>query len=225
MQRFTSREQKVPKPATLKQSPNKDRERRHPAFSRSRNYENRKQAIVHASIRLFNRRGFHATSISHISKDLGLSNAAVYYYFRDKYDLLYHCYLFAVYNGLDVARSVQKTDGTGLEKLEKYIREQFSALVGSEGAAWIFADLTALKAEQKEEVIALSREVDSLVLGFIEQGREDGSISVSNSRITEFFILGALNWVPRWYRPNMELGAGDLAEIFLELMFEGLRPR
>lgn len=215
----------MPRPATLKQPLKESEEGRHPAFSRSRNYENRKQAIIHASIRLFNKRGFHATSISHISKDLGLSNAAVYYYFRDKYDLLYHCYLFAVYNGLDVARSVQKTDGTGLEKLEKYVREQFKALVGAEGTAWIFADLTALKSKQRDEIIGLSREVDSLVLGFIEQGREDGSISVSNSRITEFFILGALNWVPRWYRPNLELGAEDLAEVFLDLMFEGLRPR
>lgn len=215
----------MPKPAALQKSPVVDEEKRHPAFSRSRNYENRKQAIIEASIRLFNKHGFHATSISHISKDLGLSNAAVYYYFKDKYDLLYNCYLFAVYNGLGVARKVQQTDGTGLEKLEKYIREQFEALVGSEGTAWIFSDLAALKPEQREEIVGLSREVDSLVLGFIEQGRKDGSISVSDSRITEFFILGALNWVPRWYRPNLKLGAHELAEIFLELMFEGLRPR
>jgi len=202
-----------------------DEEARHPAFSRRKTFENRKNAIIQASIRLFNRRGFQATSISKISKELGLSSAAVYYYFEDKYDLLYNCYLFAVQNGLEVARHVEGSDGTGLEKLEKYIRGQFSALVGEDGSAWIFSDLTVLRAEQRQEMVKLSREVDRLVLGFIEQGQKDGSLAVANPRVTEFFILGALNWVPRWYRANMNLGADEMAEVFLQLVFEGLKPR
>lgn len=215
----------VPNSISSKQGIDEGGGSRHPAFSRVDDYQNRKLAIIKASIRLFNKHGFHATSIRHISQDLGLSSAAVYYYFKDKYDLLYHCYLLAVHNGLDVAVRVQQTDGTGLEKFETYIREQFKALVGNEGAAWILSDITALKPDQNEEIVRLSREVDNLVLGFIEQGSKDGSISVSNPRITEFFILGALNWVPRWYRANLELGAHELAEIFLELVFDGLRPR
>lgn len=205
--------------------PSDEDDRRHPAFSRSRNFEKRKDAIIRTSIQLFNKHGFHATSISQISSELGLSSAAVYYYFKDKYDLLYNCYLFAVHNGLEVARTVELSQGTGLEKLEKYIREQFRALVSEEGSAWIFSDLTVLAPQQREEMIKLSREVDKLVLGFIEQGQEDGSLVAVHPRITEFFILGALNWVPRWYRSNLKLDADELAEVFLQLFFEGLRPR
>lgn len=222
---FTSRESNVTK-GTRKSKTTPDGDGgRHPAFSRTRSFEKRKDAIIQSSIQLFNKHGFHATSISQISKELGLSSAAVYYYFKDKYDLLYNCYLFAVHNGLEVARAVDRTQGTGLEKLETYIREQFRALVGEEGSAWIFSDLTVLNPEQREEMVKLSREVDKLVLGFIEQGQSDGSLAVAQPRITEFFILGALNWVPRWYRSNMKLDADDLAEVFLQLVFEGLRPR
>jgi hypothetical protein len=35
-------------------------------------------------------------------------------------------------------------------------------------------------------------------------------------------VLGMCNWVYRWYNPNGELSAQEIAEIFTRLVLEGL---
>lgn len=198
---------------------------RHPAFERSDEFERKKTAMVQTATYLFNRAGFYATSINDISNELGISAAAVYYYFSDKTDLLYHCHLSATEKSLILAQASDESGGRGIEKLERYIRSQFKALISKEGTAWAFADISALDPIQRKDIVARSREVDNFILRFIEQGIADKSIATSNPRIAEFFMIGALNWVPRWYRPDSGLTAEELAEIFLQFAFDGMRPR
>ncbi|GGC77552.1 TetR/AcrR family transcriptional regulator [Chelatococcus reniformis] len=197
----------------------------HPAFDRSEEYQRRRLAMVQTAVYLFNRAGFHATSIAEIVRELGVSKAALYYYFADKTDLLFNCYLHAVDNGRHLAESAAAHGGTGLEKLETYIRNQFDALVRKEGAAWILSDLSVLSVEQREEVKKRSRIVDGLVRAFIQEGIDDGSISAIDPKITEFFLMGSLNWLPRWYKPELGYTAAELTDIFLRFAFDGLRPR
>ncbi len=204
---------------------NKHTKRRHPAFERSEEFKRKRKAMVQTAAYLFNRTGFHVTSINDISEALGISPAAVYYYFSDKTALLYHCHLSAIEKSLILAQAADEGGGSGIEKLERYIRSQFQALISKEGTAWVFGDISALKPSQREDIVVRSREVDSFILRFIEQGVADESIAISNPRITEFFMIGALNWVPRWYRPESNLTAEDLTEIFLQFAFDGMRPR
>jgi len=211
--------------ALASKKPKKHTKRRHPAFERSDEFERKRTAMVQTAAYLFNRTGFHATTINDISNELGISPAAVYYYFSDKTDLLYHCHLSAIEKSLLLAQDSEERGGRGIEKLERYILSQFQALISKEGTAWVFGDISALKPDQRKDIVARSRDVDNYIFAFIEQGVTDESIATNNPRVTEFFMIGALNWVPRWYRPDSELTAADLAEIFLQFAFDGMRPR
>ena len=128
-------------------------------------------------------------------------------------------------NGQALAEAAAATGGSGLQKLEHYIRTQFDALIRKEGAAWVLGDISLLRPDQQVEVRRRSRLVDGLVRGFIEEGLADGSIACADPRITEYFLMGAINWLPRWYRPDLGHSAEDLAEIFLRFALDGLRPR
>lgn len=198
---------------------------KHPEFAQDQGFERRRQTILRAAIRLFNRDGYHQTSIKDLAAELGISGPSVYYYFKDKKDLLYHCHAHSLENGLSIARDAAAQPGRGLQKLEYYIRRQFNALVEQDGATWVFSDLSALKPEQRQEMKRGSRDMDAIIRSFIEQGQADGSLTVENGRVAEFFLLGAMNWVPRWYRPDSGLTGDELAETFLQLTFDGLRPR
>ena len=39
----------------------------------------------------------------------------------------------------------------------------------------------------------------------------------------EFFLMGALNWMPRWYQPQGPMSSAELASLFVRMMFDGLR--
>jgi hypothetical protein len=61
--------------------------------------------------------------------------------------------------------------------------------------------------------------------GFIKEGIADGSVAPVDPKFTEFWILGSLAWMPRWFKPHGKLGADEVAQSFITLITDGLRPR
>jgi TetR/AcrR family transcriptional regulator len=197
---------------------------RHPAFDPVERHDQRRAAMVRTAVHLFNRSGFHATSVEEIARALGLSKALLYHYFTDKTELLYECYLYSLEAAQAALSEAAKAGRTGREKIEIYIRRQFETLAGTDGAAWVLSDLSALEPQQRRNVRKQSRMVDQTLQEFLAEGLRDGSVVGAEPKITEFFIIGALNWLPRWYQPGGLTGR-ELAEIFLRLTIDGLRPR
>jgi TetR/AcrR family transcriptional regulator len=198
---------------------------RHPAFDPAERHDQRRAAMVQTAVHLFNRSGFHATSVEEIARELGLSKALLYHYFVDKTELLYECYLYALDCTLAAVNEAQRIGRSGREKIETYVHAQFKTLAGADGAAWVLSDLSALEPQQRRHVRKQSRAIDQMLQAFLAEGLADGSIAGAEPKITEFFLIGALNWLPRWYKPGGSLTGQELAEIFLRLTIDGLRPR
>lgn len=56
------------------------------------NVENKKQAILDATLRLIYKNGFHGTSMSMVSKEAGVSAGIIYHYFKNKDELIQELY-------------------------------------------------------------------------------------------------------------------------------------
>jgi TetR/AcrR family transcriptional regulator len=197
----------------------------HPAFDRNDQFEKRRLAMLQIAIGAFNRTGFHATSMEVIAAELGLTKGTLYHYYESKTALLYECVLHSVEDGRVLAVNADAAGGSGLEKLEHYLRAQFQTLAGERGSSWLMADISALPAAQQTEVRRASRVVDALVQKFIAEGVADGSVQSTHPKIAEFFLMGALNWLPRWYSPQGSMGSAELTEIFIRMVFDGIRAR
>ncbi|MBL6749799.1 MAG: TetR family transcriptional regulator [Nevskia sp.] len=198
---------------------------RHPAFDRDDQFQRRRLAMLETAIHFFNRSGFHATSMEAIATQLGLTKGTLYHYYESKLQLLYECMLHSVEEGRVVALQAQDEGGSGAQKLERFLRLQFRTLAGHSGSSWIFADISALPAEEYAEVRRRQRVVDQLVQQFIAQGVADGSLEATNPKIAEFFLMGALNWLPRWFRPEGPMTSEELADIFIRMVFDGVRAK
>ena len=198
---------------------------RHPAFDRDDHYEKRREAMVQTAIRIFNRFGYHETSMEAIATALGLTKGSLYHYYAGKTALAYDCILASADDGLRMAQMAEAGGGTGLERLERYLRLQFETLAGRGGSGWLLADISVLEPQQQAEVRRRSRDVDALVQRFIADGIADGTIVNVDPKVAEFFLMGALNWLPRWFSPEGTLSSGDLAALFIRMMFDGLRAR
>ncbi len=59
-----------------------------PELSRRRGRERTRKRIIQAAARVFARRGFDGTSMKAIAEEAGLTDAALYYYFRSKREIL-----------------------------------------------------------------------------------------------------------------------------------------
>lgn len=53
-------------------------------------YEEKKQEIIEKAKIVFAKRGYHNTSLSHISKKCGIGRTTIYQYFKNKDEIFYH---------------------------------------------------------------------------------------------------------------------------------------
>ena len=77
----------------------------------------KKQAVLAEAAALFNQRGYHATSLVDVAERLGLTKTALYYYVKNKNDLLcatYHAALEEIDN--DVGSGREQRFPRGLDR-------------------------------------------------------------------------------------------------------------
>jgi hypothetical protein len=63
---------------------------------------------------------------------------------------------------------------------------------------------------------------EGLWRAMIEQGVKEGSFRSMDRSLATFALLGVLNWMITWYRPNGRMPAEAIADQFADLILEGL---
>ena len=186
-------------------------------------FELQRDRMLKAAASCFNAKGFSGTSLKDVADHLGLTDAALYYYVRNKEELVYQCYLRAAVLGKE-AMDRGRCDGQcGFEKVFLYIRYHVEIFVGDRGPVAIMSEIPSLKPEHREEVLELSRSHSSRFESLLEKGIKDCSIAPCDVRMTGNSIMGSINWIPKWFHGDEEV-AERLLTKFPEILSQGLRP-
>ncbi|MGB5344758.1 MAG: TetR/AcrR family transcriptional regulator, partial [Woeseia sp.] len=168
-----------------------------------------------------NEKGYSGTSLKDVARHLGLTDAALYYYVRNKQELVYQCYRRAAGLGAE-ALSRAVTDGaTGCEQAQLYLRYHIEIMVGERGPVAIMSEVPSLKPEHREEILAVSRQHSRAFEGILARGIADGSIVDCDVRMTGNAIMGAINWIPKWFHGSSSV-AGDIVSAFPDILTRGL---
>jgi len=155
-----------------------------------------------------------------IAKTLGLTKAALYYYVRNKEEVLYECHLMA-YDAMDeILRSKHEAE-TALDKLEiLYI--DFVNMLTASGVS-LLTDVNSLGDENKADVLARRGKIERKIIRLVKDGQKEGSIRAGDARLHVFFFMGALNWLNAWYDASGRLKGEDIAAHFALQMRQGVR--
>ena len=89
-----------------------------------------KDRMLKAAALCFNQKGYSGTSLKDVASHLGLTDAALYYYVRNKEELVYLCYLRAGDLGEAALDRAIAEGGTALDKVRCYIRLHSEFMVG-----------------------------------------------------------------------------------------------
>lgn len=177
--------------------------------------------VLKAAAECFNRKGYSGTSLKDVANMLGLTDPALYYYVKNKEELVYLCYLRAADIGRDAMQRAVVDGETGLEQVRLYLRYHIENIVGDRGPIAIMSEIPSLDANHRQEVLELSRKHSSGFEALLDRGITDGSIAPCNVRMTGNAIMGAINWIPKWYHGDDAMAASIIAE-FPEILSRGL---
>jgi TetR/AcrR family transcriptional regulator len=187
-------------------------------------FELKRQAAIAQALRVFGRQGFKSTSLDEIAAALNVTKPALYYYFKDKQELLHECHKLSMDMGDQSLDAGVAAGGTGLEKILKFVYSYVTALTGELGASSVLDELDALKPEDRRLVIRRRRAFDRRLRALVEEGISDGSVRACDSKIVVFWFMGAIHGIPSWFRSNGEQTGGEIAHKFAELLSRALRP-
>ena len=181
----------------------------------------RRDEILHAALRAFRQKGYYTTTLEDIASYLGVRKTALYHYFPDKQAILYECHrrsLREIERLLKEARSIESRT----ERLGFVIREHVRVMTDTlEGSPLAF-EVTALSEERQKEVVAARDRYERALRRLIDSGIKSGEFRPVNSKVAVFAILGSINWIARWYRPEGSLQAEELGAEFADQLVAGL---
>jgi AcrR family transcriptional regulator len=186
--------------------------------------EQRQRDILHAALRAFRENGYHATTLDDIAGHVGVRKTALYHYFPDKEAILYECHRESLNEIRRVMKEAMKLE-TATERLGYVIREHVRVITGNLDGSPLALEVPALSTERQAEIIATRDRYERDLRKLIEQGVESGEFRDVDSKIAAFVILGAINWIARWYRPEGALHARELGTEFANHLLGGLACR
>lgn len=180
-------------------------------ISRKVSGNERWQEILETAAQLFRVKGYHGVSLDEIASTLKLNKASLYYYIKSKEELLHECHKAAFIPLMEEMRSIVQTQEEPVIKFEKMIDVHLKRLLDELKIAPFFLQhLEALPVNVREQIVLDRNEYDSLFRIVLEEGMAKGTFIRQNVTVTTYLILGALNWVPYWYK---EGGAMSKEEI------------
>ena len=175
------------------------------------------ERLLRAAAFAFADKGFHATTTRDIASGAGLSPAGVYVHFGSKEELLFNLSRNGHETALRLLRSAIAEGATPTEQLANVMARFSEWHVDQYQVARVVQyEHHHLTTEHHAEVLALRKEMDSLVRDVLERGVAEGDFTVDDSGDTALALLSIVVDVARWYSPTIrrtpsEIGATNAA--------------
>jgi AcrR family transcriptional regulator len=153
----------------------------------------RRDALLEAAAAEFNARGVSRASLSRIAAAKGLTRAAVYYYVRDREDLVFQAYARSCETLARDLAAAEAAPGGTMGQLEALVRR---ALDPDRPPTAVLGDLDYLTGAARTAIAGAHQANVERLRGLIRLGVAMGDLRPCDDEIIAQALIGVLNWVP-----------------------------
>ena len=196
-----------------------------PIVSRAASNASTRVEILKSAAIAFRRLGYHGATVEQIAAALQMKKGNLYYYYRNKEEILLACHQYSLDRLLALLEEVEQSDAAPDEKLRRLIVSFVHTILDELHGTALFLDLEALTVTHRKQVIARRDRFDHGMRRVIEEGVRSGVFGNIDAKLLSFAILGAVNWIPRWYQPDGPASSQDIADRFADYLVGGLRKQ
>jgi TetR/AcrR family transcriptional regulator, cholesterol catabolism regulator len=197
-----------------------------------------RQEILRTAARLFQQRGYDATSMNDVAAALKLSKGGLYHHFQSKDEILFeimnHAMEITEERVLNPVRGIADPE----ERLRALIRLHIEVVLSPRDR-----EITVMLHENHplpptlrkrinsrkkeyihflEKLMAEVQEKAQLNHNQINHNKVQHPKARVSPRAAAFALLGMINWIYQWYKPEGELQAQNLVPQFTDLIFGGI---
>jgi AcrR family transcriptional regulator len=147
----------------------------------------------------------------------------LYYYFKNKEEILFACHQYSLDRLMEMLATIENADATADQKLRQLIVAFVHTILDELHGTALFLDLEALSPAHLKAVIVRRDRFDHGMRRIVEQGIATGLFAASDAKLLSFAILGAVNWIPRWFNPAGPSTSQQIADRFADYLIAGLK--
>jgi TetR/AcrR family transcriptional regulator len=178
--------------------------------------------ILRAAAVCFRERGYHGASVEQIAQELGMRKGNLYYYFRDKEEILYFCHDYSLDLLLDLLKRVRREAGLPDERLRRLVEAFVHMILDELQGTALTLDFQALSPPLLAKVIRKRDRFDRGVREILREGMAEGQFVAGDPKLLTFAILGAVNWITRWFDPQGPATSTEIGRVFADYLIRGL---
>ena len=194
-------------------------------MARSANAKLRRREICRVAARVFYEKSYEGASMQDIAEAVGLTKAGLYHHVGSKDKLLYEIMNY----GMDILEETVVNKVKNItdprEKLRQTIAGHIDLIVRARDL-----EITVILHENRSLRGALRKKINARkkrYIEFLEEmiGRVQEQPGVKRQlspRLAAFALLGIINWLYQWYRPDGPVKESELTQTYLDFFFRGL---
>lgn len=188
------------------------------------NAQHMRQMILDAAVKLFQAKGYINTSMDEIAEAVGLTKGGLYYYVEKKGDLLKDIHNQILDTFLERVGRAMEGEESPEKKVVKWVEAHASVTHDYLGHLKVFfTEIDNYSEEMLLATVHKRQQAQEMLIGILQTGISQGKIRADiNPRIVSFLLLGMMNWLYIWYRPNGPLSLDEILSNMKRMVTDGL---
>ena len=172
---------------------------------------------------LFAEKGYHATSLRDIARHVDMRQASLYYYFKNKEEMLFRIMNDAMDEALIALEKICDSDISPREKLVRVLRFYANYYAGDQHLLVLLVnELDALDEKYRTILVEKQRRYVELFTSILNELVDQGLMKKIPPLVASFAFFGMVHYTIKWYHANGPIGINELSDYFLEIFTRGI---
>jgi AcrR family transcriptional regulator len=182
--------------------------------------------ILSAAAKLFQIKGYHATSVREIGDRANVSQSSLYYHIHNKMQILVDLNLQFMNRLTPAMTKTVNREAQADLKIASIILE-FMKVISKyqDEVSAVLRERKSLPSDFAAKFQTQRDEIDRMIDDVIRQGIAEGTFGEVDVTLARLALAGMVNWSYEWYRPGGELDPDTIARVFTSIILNGLRSR
>ena len=181
-------------------------------------YEDKKSQILESAARIFSLKGFEKATMEDVSDELYMTKGSLYHYIKSKEDMLFQCHMKALEIGNKGLKEISNSDFPPKVKLHKAIIRHVELITKEFVVGSLRQQELLLPKHMYEKVIKERDKFEKIFMKIFEDAIKESHLDKDNLKIRAYTILGAINWIPRWYSSKGKLSATKIGKMMADYL-------
>ncbi len=186
----------------------------------NRRRRNRRQDVIEAAVQVFHEKGYASASIQDVAAEVGVLKGSLYHYIDSKEDLLARIFEDSAGQFMTMLDEAGGLEERPVDQLRSFARAvSLWYLLNIERVAIYVTEWKHLTGKRRKDVKLIreeyERRLERLIADVVGSGEAAPQLDISYST---YFIFGALNSLPSWYRRRGPDPPEKIADAWAELI-------